>query len=179
MPLNMRPTHGGDGGGGFGGMPWLLCDLQPVGKRLVRGSRDVPDAFWTFCPLKKFPRDKIKIKECKDCKHFKGFRRSFTNKIVQSLEELGPLTQLTFPKRGIQGNNIQRGGSIQNIRQDNQDRDNQSSKPMNIKIIKKKPLPKKHELTDGEIEQSLKEELEKRRKWEEEEKKIMGNNNEN
>jgi hypothetical protein len=71
-------------------MPWLLCDLMPVGKRVIRGSRDNPDAFWTFCPLKKFPRDKIKIIKCRKCPHFKGYRLAFTNQILRELPKYPP-----------------------------------------------------------------------------------------
>jgi len=79
--------------GGFKGFPWLICDLQPIGKRLVRGPRDVPQKWFTFCPKRKFPRDKVLISECKGCSHFQGYRLSFSDKVSQSLDEFGTPTQ--------------------------------------------------------------------------------------
>lgn len=57
---------------------WLLCSLQLRHKTLVRHGqkRGVPVGDkWVFCPLRKFPRDRISIKVCEKCKHFKGYRR--------------------------------------------------------------------------------------------------------
>lgn len=68
-------------------MPWLLCNLQPIGKRLVRGAVDAPEKFWTFCPKKKFPRDRVLIKECEGCPHFKGYRIAFTDRVMPSLPD--------------------------------------------------------------------------------------------
>lgn len=78
----------------FEGFPWLICDLQPIGKRLVRGPREVPQKWYIFCPKKKFPRDRILISECEGCSHFQGFRLSFSDKVAQSLVELGTPTQV-------------------------------------------------------------------------------------
>lgn len=95
MGIGIRPRHGDSNDNcAFGrGMPWILCDLMPHGKRLVRGSPDNPKAFWTFCPKKKFPHDKIKVSRCKNCSHFQGFRKTFSNKVVQNLEEFGTLSR--------------------------------------------------------------------------------------
>jgi len=77
----------------FEGYPWLICDLQPLGKRLVRGPGGVPRKWFIFCPKKKFPRDRVFISECERCSHFQGYRRSFSDKVTQSLEEFGILKQ--------------------------------------------------------------------------------------
>lgn len=75
------------------GLPWLICDLQPVGKRLVRGPREVPQKWFTFCPKRKFPRDRVLISECEGCPHFQGYRLSFSDKVAKSLDEFGTPTQ--------------------------------------------------------------------------------------
>lgn len=77
----------------FMGYPWLICDLQPLGKRLVRGPGGVPRKWFIFCPKKKFPRDRVLISECERCSHFQGYRLSFSDKVTQSLEEFGTLKQ--------------------------------------------------------------------------------------
>jgi len=77
----------------FEGFPWLICDLQPLGKRLVRGPREVPRNWFIFCPKRKFPRDRVRISGCEGCSHFQGYRLSFSDKVSQSLDEFGTLTQ--------------------------------------------------------------------------------------
>jgi len=59
----------------------LFCELMPHGWKLIREGwreglpKDKPPK-WTFCPLKKFPRDRVLIEECKKCPHFKGISHS-------------------------------------------------------------------------------------------------------
>lgn len=77
----------------FKGFPWLICDLQPLGKRLVRGPREFPRKWFIFCPKRKFPRDRVLISECEGCSHFHGYRLSFSDKVAKSLDEFGTPTQ--------------------------------------------------------------------------------------
>ena len=65
----------------------MICDLQPVGKRLVRGPKDVPKKWFTFCPRRRFPKDRILISICDKCQHFHGFRSSFSEEVTQSINE--------------------------------------------------------------------------------------------
>lgn len=59
----------------------LFCELMPHGWKLIREGwreglpKDKPPK-WTFCPLKKFPRDRVLVEECKNCRHFKGLSHS-------------------------------------------------------------------------------------------------------
>jgi hypothetical protein len=177
MPLNIRPKHGGNGDKFGRGMPWVICDLAPVGKRLVRGSAEAKN-FWTFCPLKKFPKDKVKVKTCEECEHFHGYRKSFSDKVVKSLEDFGVPTQ-AFQRGKIQSG--QSGQSVQdfvNQRRQQRGRQEQKSAPLNMTVIKpKKRLKPKPKLTEEDLEKALEEKRKSDEEWEKEEKKLQENAN--
>lgn len=170
-----KPKKLGHGGDDFGrGMPWLLCDLMPVGKRLVRGSPDTPSAFWTFCPLKKFPKDKIKISECEKCKHFHGYRKSFSNKVVKSLDEFGPLTRAFQRGKGIYRSGGIGGQSVQEYIQKQKERQEPKSSPLDLTIIKPRKKQKRKVTPIKELSEAIKEHERKHKEWEEEERRIFG-----
>jgi len=64
-----------------------------LGKRLVRGPRDVPQKWYIFCPNRKFPKDRVLISKCKGCSHFHGYRLSFSDRVANSLDEFETPTQ--------------------------------------------------------------------------------------
>lgn len=72
----------------------LHCELMPHGWKLIREGwreglpKDKPPK-WTFCPLLKFPRDRVLVEDCKKCLHFKG--------ISHSLERMGNQQKETTP----------------------------------------------------------------------------------
>lgn len=171
---NIRPRHGGNKDNFGRGFPWILCDLMPHGKRVVRGSPDNAKAFWTFCPLKKFPRDKVKISKCEECPHFQGYRKSFSNKVAKSLSEFGDLTR-TFQRRtnvsGIRGIKGQKQGQTQQP---------QGTKYGKLNIKKGKPQPKRPRitLTDKNFKEAIKRKEEEDRKFWEEEERLQKKNKE-
>lgn len=173
MSLNKRPQKLSHGGDEFGrGFPWILCDLMPHGKRLVRGSPDTPEAFWTFCPLKKFLRDKIKISKCEECEHFHGYRKSFSDKVVKSLKEFGTPIQSFQRGQGIEGVGGQ-GQSVQEYLSKRQPKQQKSS-PLNLRVIKpKKKLAKPVKITEEALKQFIEEKKRKDKEWEEEEKRTF------
>ena len=162
---NIRPRHGGDKDNFGRGMPWILCDLAPVGKRLVRGNPEAKN-FWTFCPLKKFPRDKVKISECEKCEHFKGYRKSFSNEVVKSLKEFGDLTRA-----------FQRGTGIGGVKGQKQEQPQQSQgtkyRKLNVKKGKSQPKRPRITLTEKDLEKAVAEREKRDKEWEEEEKRTF------
>jgi hypothetical protein len=71
---------------------WLFCDLQTYGKVLVRqGARpelpkDKPPV-WVFCPLQKFPNDRVLVCNCEKCLHYKGASHSTRNAMQPAKED--------------------------------------------------------------------------------------------
>ena len=62
----------------FSNLVWLHCDLQLRGKVIVRHGKRKEVAVgekWVFCPLQHFPRDRISIKACEKCSHFKRYSK--------------------------------------------------------------------------------------------------------
>jgi len=150
--ISLRPKHGN--GDKFGrGMPFILCDLMPHGKRLIRGSPDNLRALWTFCPLKKFPNDKIKVSKCEECSHFCGYRKSFSNKIVQFLKEFGTLSrafQVEKPKS-----------------------EKLKSQPQTFRIKKPQESKAKRHISEDAITKEIEEKECRDKEWQEEEKRIF------
>jgi hypothetical protein len=131
------------------GFPWILCDLMPHGKRVVRGSPDNLKALWTFCPKKKFPKDKIKVSECEQCSHFQGYRKTFSTQVVKSLDQFGTLSRAFRVQKP----------------------EKSESKPSHFNVKKKlksKPVKK------GDLENALTEKKRKDEEWLEEERRIFG-----
>ena len=63
----------------FKDLVWLLCDLQPHSKTIIRhgwrtGLPQEKAPIWVFCPLLRsnFPRDRELIEKCEKCSHCKG-----------------------------------------------------------------------------------------------------------
>lgn len=171
MSLNKRPRlgHGGDKDKFGSGFPWILCSQMPLGKRIVRGSPDNKANFWTFCPLKKFPKDRVKISVCEKCEHFSGYRKSFSDKVVKSLDEFGTPIRTFQRGQGISGQGIQK---------QKQQQSEQKSPPLDMTIIKPKVMPKKRnqktqELIEADLAKTLKEKERKDKEWEEEEKRLQ------
>lgn len=162
---NIRPKHGGDKDKFGRGFPWILCDLMPLGKRVVRGSPDNVEALWTFCPLKKFPRDKVKISECEKCPHFHGYRKSFSNKVVKSLKEFGDLTR-AFQRGGIGGVKGQKQGQVQQPQ-------GTKYRPLNVKKGISQSKRPRMTLTEKDLEKAVREKEEEDRKFREEEERLQ------
>ena len=62
----------------FSNLVWLHCDLQLRGKAIIRHGKRKEVTMgekWIFCPLLHFPRDRISIKTCEKCPHFKGYSK--------------------------------------------------------------------------------------------------------
>jgi len=60
----------------FNNLVWLHCDLQLRGKVIVRHGKRKEVASgdkWVFCPQQHFPRDRMSIKTCEKCPHFKEY----------------------------------------------------------------------------------------------------------
>lgn len=76
----------------FSNLIWLHCDLQLRKKVIVRhGQRkEVPTGDkWVFCPLQHFPHDRVSIKTCKKCKHFKGYSKITVNQRQTTSQYVG------------------------------------------------------------------------------------------
>jgi len=91
--------------GGPNAFVWLYCELQSRGKTLIRqGWRDgLPidrPPIWVFCPLLRgnFPKDRVLIEKCGECRHYKGVGRR-VEWISKDADGLKPSTILKRNRR--------------------------------------------------------------------------------